>query len=135
MAALREDTTAVVTLPFRASSVRVARGRLSSDLRDQGARGPMVEDAQLVVSELVANALRHASPLSDGRLSVCWRLVHGSVLVSVSDGGSLTRPRAQTPTATALGGRGLAIVETLSDRWWVEQGVHGTTVSAVIGVR
>ncbi len=42
-------------------------------------------------------------------------------------------PAAADAFATALGGRGLAIVESVSGRWWVERGAEGTTVFAAIG--
>ncbi|MEP7089846.1 MAG: ATP-binding protein, partial [Nocardioidaceae bacterium] len=84
----------VLSLPFSASSVPVARQRLKGWMSDLGGSGESVDDARLVISELVANAVRHARPLADGRILVSWTLEGDAIEVSVTDGGSGSRPRA-----------------------------------------
>jgi two-component sensor histidine kinase len=71
-----------------------------------------------VLSELISNALRHASPLPDSTLEVSWTLQSDSVEVAVSDGGG-GMPRMNEPGNSAVGGRGLGIVDRLSLRWGV----------------
>src|SRR5215472_3799952 len=56
----------------------------------------------------------------------------GSLRVSVSDGGGPTRPRAERPSVSALGGRGLAIVEHLSSNWGIRSSGGRMTVWAVL---
>ncbi|MBA2696843.1 MAG: ATP-binding protein [Actinobacteria bacterium] len=101
------------------------RGRLSEE---------RTRDAILVLSELVSNALRHARPLSDGNVRVMWRLQGDSVEVAVTDGGSSTRPREDAFSPSALGGRGLAIVNKISVEWGVQEMDSETTVWAALGV-
>jgi anti-sigma regulatory factor (Ser/Thr protein kinase) len=124
----------VLTLPFAASSVGVARRHLMSDLIAAGICDSAVCDVALVFSELLSNALRHADPLPGGNIEVCWRLDADSVQVSVADGGGETRPELGEPTPGATGGRGLRIVAKLSRGWGTSHGDVGTTVWARVPV-
>ncbi|WP_283139611.1 ATP-binding protein [Rhizohabitans arisaemae] len=126
------SASSVVLLPHAPSSVAVARQRLSADLHAWGVFATAVDDAVLVVSELLSNALRHARPLPSGQVKVAWQWADGRVEVSVSDGGASTEPRAGRPTLSSLGGRGLGIVEHLADRWGVMHDGVTTTVWAVV---
>ncbi|MCP9968816.1 ATP-binding protein [Actinomadura madurae] len=109
--------SSVVLLPHAPSSVAVARKRLSSELADSGVYESIVDDASVIVSELISNALRHARPLPSGQVRVCW-LRRGDLLeLEVSDGGAMTEPRRGPGTLSSLGGRGLGIVEALSEGW------------------
>jgi serine/threonine-protein kinase RsbW len=121
-------------LPFTPSSVSVARQRLKAWMDDNGTPDEAVEDARVVISELVANSVRHARPLSDGQIHVSWTIESRGLQLSVSDGGSGTRPRALHASTTALAGRGMAIVEVLSQKWWSEQTPSRTTVHALLNV-
>lgn len=128
------DNSVVVTLPFRAVSARNARARLTGDLRRARVPLPVVEDARTVLSELIGNAVRHAQPLPSGRLLVSWWIEPEAVVVAVTDGGGRSAPRVAHVGEEALGGRGLAIVESLSRRWWVQRGADSSTVTAEIPV-
>jgi anti-sigma regulatory factor (Ser/Thr protein kinase) len=112
-------TSSVLVLPYTASSVGVARRRLISDLTQAGVYEGTACDAGLVISELISNALRHATPLPGRTVKVAWRLRQDSVEVAVSDGGGPTVPVASEPANSSIGGRGLAIVARLSLRWGV----------------
>ena len=81
----------------------------------------MIHDARLVATELVANSIRHASPLRNQTLLVRWRREGDDLVLSVCDGGGSTEPQVVTATYDAERGRGLAIVEALSLRWWAER--------------
>ena len=124
--------SSAVLLPYAPASVATARWRLTADLHHAGVFPAAVGDAALVVSELLSNAIRHARPLPGSLVEVTWALNGGSVEISVSDGGSATRPRPASPSLSSLGGRGLAIVEHLSCRWGVSMGDARTTVWAVM---
>ena len=125
------DST-VVLLPCQPASVAVARHRIASEMRSAGTMDGAIDDAAIVVTELLTNAIRHASPLSGRWLQVTWDLEDESVEIAVSDGGSTTLPRVSRPALSALGGRGLEIVETLSRRWGVRSTGPGTTVWAIL---
>jgi anti-sigma regulatory factor (Ser/Thr protein kinase) len=121
-------------LPFAAASVGAARRRLVSDLVQAGVRGSAVTDAALVLSELLSNALCHAAPLPGAGLRVAWCLDAGSVRVSVTDGGARTVPELGEPDPSTTGGRGLRIVERLSQGWGTRRDDQGTTVWAEVPV-
>ena len=137
MAAALKDPLPSVTmlLPHATSSVRSARRRLSTDLHHRGISDDVIADAQLVVSEMISNALKHARPLESGQVRVTWDVSTTSVAIQVSDGGGPTRPYLQTPSLTSVGGRGLAIVATLCTEWGVRQEADATTVWALLPAR
>lgn len=118
-------------LPFAAESARIARQRLSEWL-DHVGRDNQRDDARLVISELVGNAVRHARPLSDGTMRVSWNQTDSGIDIAVTDGGALTTPERVDAGVSDLAGRGLAIVESLACRWWVESTRSRTTVHAVL---
>lgn len=136
----------VVLLPHAASSVTSARRRLCSDLRACGVDHTRVDNAAIVLSELLSNALRHAAPLPDpfppGCVQVNWELGGGPAAgpqdgwleVAVRDGGAQTLPRLARPSLSALGGRGLGIVEHIAAKWGTEVDDRVTTVWAVLEV-
>lgn len=119
-------------LPYALSSVAIARQRLSADLVACGLFATVVDDAVLVMSELLSNSLRHAHPLPSGLLRVSWIFSEIEVEVAVSDGGAPTEPRAGHQTLSSLGGRGLGIVEYLAERWGVRYEGELTTVWAIV---
>ena len=134
-------TSSALLLPFTASSVGVARRRLIGDLTEAGVYEATACDAGLVISELISNALRHASPLPGCVVKVSWKLLPDSVEVEVSDGGGPTTPAVNEPTNWAIGGRGLGIVARLSLHWGVraqendDDGEPETTVWAELPIR
>ena len=70
---MREDAAHVsMRVPFAASSVAVVRSDLRAWLRSRETSNDTVDDARVVISELVGNAVRHAQPLPDGCLVVAW---------------------------------------------------------------
>ena len=121
-----------LALPFSPESAAVARHQLRDWLSDLGAQGELLDDARLVLSELVGNAIRHARPLSDDTLRVGWDRHDAGLDISVTDGGSVSSPEKLDAAISDLAGRGLAIVDTLATRWWVEATRSRTTVHALV---
>ena len=119
-------------LPFSATSVGVARQRLKDWMQQVGMTREQMEDARVVVSELVGNSVRHARPLSDGCILITWRLEPRGILLSVTDGGGVTRPRRLHAPSSALAGRGMAIVDTLAAGWWSETSRSKATLHAIL---
>lgn len=121
-------------LPFSAESAAVARQQLIEWMRTLGAPDEQREDARLVVSELVGNAVRHARPLADGTMHVAWGAGPTGLDIAVTDGGARTTPEKVDAGVSDLAGRGLAIVEVLASRWWVESSRSRTTVHALLAL-
>jgi anti-sigma regulatory factor (Ser/Thr protein kinase) len=121
-------------LPFTPSSVSVARQRLKSWMDENGGSRDAVEDARVIISELVANSVRHARPLADGQIHVAWSLEDQGLRLSVTDGGSPTHPRNVHAPSSALTGRGMGIVEVLAREWWIERNGARSTVHALLYV-
>lgn len=89
-----------------AEARRTATGQLTRWGLDE-----LVFTTELVVSELVTNAIRYATG------PVRLRLIHERSLVcEVVDGGA-TAPHLRHPRATDEGGRGLLLVSQLAERW------------------
>jgi anti-sigma regulatory factor (Ser/Thr protein kinase) len=130
---LPSDANRTVRVPWRAASVAQVRRTLVEDLQARGVSTSTIDESEIVVSELVSNAIRHARPLGDGNLRVHWKVKAGVVEVEVSDGGGETAPRAAPRTVWAASGRGLRIVRSLAHEWGVAEDRHGITVWASLG--
>jgi anti-sigma regulatory factor (Ser/Thr protein kinase) len=81
-----------------------------------------IEVAELMVSELATNCIRHAG--TGFELVV---VTGDEIRIEISDSGTGT-PRLLTPRPTDPSGRGLRIVEGLSRRWGVSSRPRGKTV-------
>jgi anti-sigma regulatory factor (Ser/Thr protein kinase) len=120
-----------LAVPHEAASAAAVRHRLAADLAAAGVDAAVRADAELVLTELVTNAVRHAPPLDDNRIAVGWRHTGSALLLWVSDGGSeRARPRRHHAAPTETSGRGLAIVEALTDDWGVRSEPDRRTVWA-----
>jgi anti-sigma regulatory factor (Ser/Thr protein kinase) len=114
-----DDPHAVATAR-RAIAVNLDRWELE-DLRP---------DAELLVSELVTNAVLH----SHGDVALTLAVADGMLEVGVTDPGPGLPPQrrlegsAGGPPWTAEGGRGLRLVERLSVEWGVVALAHGKQV-------
>jgi anti-anti-sigma regulatory factor len=73
----------------------------------------MVDDAELVATELVSNAMRHAGPGVELLLVLRERFLH----LSVRDGSPQPPRRSLPDPDTGEGGRGLLLVDALTAGW------------------
>jgi anti-sigma regulatory factor (Ser/Thr protein kinase) len=121
-------------LPHEATTVSVSRRSLARELRDCGVDRLALDDALIVLSELVSNAVRHADPLGAGQIQVGWEMGAETLEIAVTDGGSASDPVADTAAMTAVGGRGLDIVRRLSVDWGVRAEDGQVTVWAAVPV-
>jgi anti-sigma regulatory factor (Ser/Thr protein kinase) len=85
-------------------------------------------DVLLLVSELVANAVRHAGVGADRYLRVELRRWPQRVRVEVIDAGGLFAPVRPRPIDDEPGGWGLVLVERIAARWGVGHGAPGNRV-------
>lgn len=127
------DSSRTLRVPWRATSVALVRKTLVDDLEAREVPSAVIDEAEIVASELVSNAIRHARPLGDGNLRVHWKVKGGVVEVEVTDGGSDTTPRPAPRTIWAPSGRGLRIVRSLAHEWGVTEERNGRTVWAALG--
>lgn len=114
------DGPVSLNIPFAPESAADVRTALESWLGHRGFAPHVVDDARLVATELVGNAVRHASPLGNGTVLVRWEADDSALTLSVCDGGGSTEPEQVDAAPYDVNGRGLAIVDALSSAWWVE---------------
>lgn len=121
--AQKVPASSTMAVPHGPAGVGAARRRMRADLLASGATDAVVDDAVLILSELLSNACRHARPLSrDDSVRASWnRDTGGELTISVTDGGGPTRPLPATPSISARGGRGLAIIGALARDWGVRE--------------
>jgi GAF domain-containing protein len=107
------DVAEQLRLADEADAVPRARRFAVSALTDVG-RLELVAEAELVVSELVTNALLHGLPPVVVRIAA-----HGpGVRIEVADG-SRSAPVRARPGSDAMTGRGMGLVDSVSARWGV----------------
>jgi anti-sigma regulatory factor (Ser/Thr protein kinase) len=109
---------AAPTSPAEARAVVEAIG---SDLPE-----PVLVDVKLLMTELVANAINHASR---GLQAVIIRIRRNHfVRVEVIDPGPMFNPDPRPPGTGAGSGRGLYLVDTVATAWGVEPDEAGKKV-------
>lgn len=122
---------AALTLPPDPTSAAQARRFVLLTLRTWRATS-LWESAELLVSELVANAIRH----SGTEVALRLRFDGARLMIEVSDRGS-GNPRPRLPSPDSEDGRGLYLVDHLARDWGVRAEHAGKTVWAALesGVR
>lgn len=111
-----------------------AEARQELHARLPGILGPdLIDDVLLLTTELVTNSVRHSPATTDGTVDVAVMLAPERIRVEVSDPGSGFSHVPQHPGTLSEGGRGLFLVEALSDRWGTDGGER-TTVWFELGV-
>ncbi|MFF5704617.1 ATP-binding protein [Streptomyces sp. NPDC012794] len=106
-----------VRLPATPRGARQARQLVVERLQGWGLP---TEDPGLIVAELAANAVTHGRVPGRGFM-VVLSLEGGTLRIAVADACRDRVPVLREADVSAEGGRGLAVVEALADRWGVEQ--------------
>jgi anti-sigma regulatory factor (Ser/Thr protein kinase) len=105
-------------LPLAPTSPRLARAELAEF--DHGLPPERLRDAELLLSELVSNAVKYAG---DGDISVIFERDDGRFRTEVVDEGhGFIAALRDRNAVDAPGGWGLPLVQTLSDRWGAHEG-------------
>lgn len=111
------STSLVLELPRTSTAPGIARQRMSEWLATEPDRSGFT-DAELLVSELVTNAIVHGR----GRIELRAHLDRRRLLVRVVDEGTGFVPGVRERKIDGGGGRGLGIVEAAASRWGIRQG-------------
>lgn len=126
---VNEDVVSQVTqrFPGRFDQVRAARQFVRATLPDGH---PCRDDAVLLVSETVTNALRHTDSGNggDGTFSVFIRSDEKDVSIAVTDDGSSRVPCTCRLRADGTTGRGVAMVDSIAERWGFSRAAGRATV-------
>jgi serine/threonine-protein kinase RsbW len=77
-------------------------------------------DLQLLVTEIVANCVRHGRVGEDGEIDLLVKLAGDVARVEVRDTGIQVDPRVKTPDLSGGGGFGMVLVERMSRAWGVD---------------
>ncbi|WP_373567764.1 ATP-binding protein [Streptomyces malaysiensis] len=130
-------TSSTMAVPHGPAGVRAARQRMRVDLGRTGVSDSVIDDAVLILSELLSNAWRHGRPWRSGHdgatVRAAWSVDEDDRLtVEVTDGGGPTRPLPANPSVTARGGRGLNIITSLAEDWGVRDDIGEVTVWALL---
>ncbi|GAA5009638.1 ATP-binding protein [Kitasatospora paranensis] len=122
-AAERGAWSASASFPPQPANVARARRLTRTALAAWGA-AHLSDSAELLMSELVTNALRYGR----GAVSIALTLTDGALQISVSDFGRGV-PTLRVAAEDETTGRGLALVTALCARWTVTTRLNGKTVS------
>ncbi|WP_369028951.1 SpoIIE family protein phosphatase [Streptomyces adonidis] len=121
--ALNTDRTTTWDIPADPAAVAQARKDATAQLEAWG-----LDDAgfvtELVVSELVTNAIRYAEP------PIQLRLIHDRNLICEVSDASATAPHMRRARTFDEGGRGLLLVAQLTAAWGTRQTTQGKTIWA-----
>jgi anti-sigma regulatory factor (Ser/Thr protein kinase) len=85
-------------------------------------------DVELLVSELVTNAVRHGGLQAEDRIHLRADVDGARMRIEVQDPGRGFEPHAPQPDPSRESGWGLFLVGELADRWGVERATPGTRV-------
>ncbi|MGW3730591.1 SpoIIE family protein phosphatase, partial [Streptomyces sp. NPDC000851] len=121
--ALGADQVASWDVPVNPAAVADVRARATRRVEAWGL-GELAMTTELIVSELVTNAIRYAAP------PIRLRLLRDSRLTCEVADASSTAPRLRHARSTDEGGRGLFLVAQLAHRWGARFSAGGKIIWA-----
>lgn len=120
-------TSRLLSLGTDVTAARQARAfvreSLGADVDDE-----LLQDALVITSELVTNAVMHAGTSSELEI----RLDTDTIELRLTDGSRRAPVRRTLLGGPATQGRGLGLLSSLAERWGVDQIDAGKTVWAVL---
>nr|WP_255669104.1 ATP-binding protein [Aeromicrobium duanguangcaii] len=120
-------------MPFESSTPGIARTKLAAFLTLNRIDLPMIDNALIVLSEMIANAVAHGTPDQDGTMEIAWSIDDGLLNLSVRDAGRCAEMVPRPFDEDSLGGRGLSIISRVADKWSVDL-TRGTCVRAELAL-
>lgn len=114
-----------ISLPGRRRSVAAGRHWVVREAAERGVTGLANQVVELLTSELLANAVLHGP--QDGIVGVRLKTSDKLLRVTVTDRAP-TAPVVLHPDPIEPSGRGMAIVEAMSNRWGVDLASGGKAV-------
>ncbi|KOV51062.1 histidine kinase [Streptomyces sp. AS58] len=121
--ALPPDQVAAWDVPSDPAAVAGMRTAVAEQLREWGL-SELDFSVELALSELLTNAIRHASD------PIHVRLIHDRTLICEVSDGSCTSPHLRYAATTDEGGRGLFLVSQTSERWGTRYTARGKVIWA-----
>jgi PAS domain S-box-containing protein len=119
--ALHAEQVALMEVTDDPAVVADARSWATRRLADWGLAA-MSDVTELVVSELVTNAMRHGTP------PIQLRLIKNAALICEVADSSSTSPHLRRARSLDESGRGLLLVAQLTQRWGTRHGREGKTI-------
>jgi serine phosphatase RsbU (regulator of sigma subunit)/anti-sigma regulatory factor (Ser/Thr protein kinase) len=116
--------SATMLVPAEPTGPSRVRQWMTNRLRDWSVPEPVVAAAILCTSELTTNALLHAGTPAQVHIDLSAE----RLLVSVADTGTRGSVARARTDALSSRGRGLGLIEELSDTWGTDPTVRGSTV-------
>ncbi|MEU6404346.1 SpoIIE family protein phosphatase [Streptomyces sp. NPDC046985] len=124
---LPADQIADWDVPPDPAAVALSREAACARLEEWGL-GRLAFSMELVLSELVTNALRYGSP------PLHVRLIHDRALICEVSDGSSTSPHLRYAATTEEGGRGLFLVSRMAERWGTRYTPQGKVIWAELSL-
>lgn len=121
--------------PPRPEVPSMMRAKLRPVLTAWGIMGERAEDALLVATELVANAIDHARTSLRMQVRIGGPVADGVLLIGVHDRRADLAPRPTAAGPHELRGRGLRVIDALAQRWGCDPAPDGKTVWAELSLQ
>ena len=111
------DNRIEMELPAGPDAAAAARNALLA--LGGGVGEEVLNDARLLVSELVTNSVRHSDAGKRATVQMQVLVSESTLHIEVADGGKGFEPKPRDADRTRPGGWGLYLVDQLADRWGV----------------
>ena len=130
-----------IAIPGRGEQVRVARAFVAGVLRELAAPEPggldetVLDNATLLTSELVTNAIRHSrSGAAGGSVGLMVAAVPAGIRVEVTDSGSAASSPVVKQDSYTCDGHGMFLVQAIAREWGCRRSDAATTVWFCLGL-